>query len=299
MQYINYTIIIPHKNIPQMLQRCLDSIPYRNDLQIIIVDDNSDPNIVDFDQFPGFDRSNTDIYFTKESKGAGYARNIGLQHAKGKWLIFADADDFFTTSINEAMDKYKDDENDIIYFHIICTNLVSEKHFNLLLHKIQRKGNWNIAYPLLHPWGKFVKNDFVKLHNIVYQETQYSNDELFGIKLLTLSIKKKISNFLIYHKCNRTENLTSQRNIDSLYIRFQVTCNTIDYLKKINKEKYMYNQLIYRWMELFYHDAKVGRRTFKKVIKTCGLWYVLTGIIWNITAIMRRYISAKLQKCQA
>jgi glycosyltransferase involved in cell wall biosynthesis len=45
---INYTIIIPHKNIPHLLQRCLDSIPRRNDLQIIVVDDNSDEDIVDF-----------------------------------------------------------------------------------------------------------------------------------------------------------------------------------------------------------------------------------------------------------
>ena len=38
---INYSIIIPHKNIPNLLQRCLDSIPNREDVQIIVVDDNS------------------------------------------------------------------------------------------------------------------------------------------------------------------------------------------------------------------------------------------------------------------
>ena len=37
---INYSIIIPHKNIPDLLQRCLDSIPRREDVQIID-DDNS------------------------------------------------------------------------------------------------------------------------------------------------------------------------------------------------------------------------------------------------------------------
>lgn len=43
MDEINYSIIIPHKNIPHLLQRCLKSIPRRKDVQIIIVDDNSDP----------------------------------------------------------------------------------------------------------------------------------------------------------------------------------------------------------------------------------------------------------------
>src|SRR5690554_2433886 len=92
---INYSIIIPHKNIPELLDRCLKSIPIRDDVQVIVVDDNSDPDKVDFFEFPGLNRHNTDVYFTKEKKGAGYARNVGLTKAIGKWLIFSDADDFF------------------------------------------------------------------------------------------------------------------------------------------------------------------------------------------------------------
>ena len=90
MTDINFSIIIPHRNIHTLLQRCIDSIPARDDVQIIIVDDNSDPNIVDFDNFPGKNNPQVEIYLTKEGKGAGYARNVGLDHAKGKWLLFAD-----------------------------------------------------------------------------------------------------------------------------------------------------------------------------------------------------------------
>ena len=38
---ILYSIIIPHKDIPCLLQRCLDSIPPRDDVQIIVADDDS------------------------------------------------------------------------------------------------------------------------------------------------------------------------------------------------------------------------------------------------------------------
>ena len=45
-----YSIIIPYKNCPALLNRCIDSIPQRDDVQIIVVDDNSDddkkPNII-------------------------------------------------------------------------------------------------------------------------------------------------------------------------------------------------------------------------------------------------------------
>jgi cellulose synthase/poly-beta-1,6-N-acetylglucosamine synthase-like glycosyltransferase len=62
---INYSIIIPHKNIPQLLQRCLDSIPRREDVQIIVVDDNSDANKVDFANFPGLNDPYVEVVFVK------------------------------------------------------------------------------------------------------------------------------------------------------------------------------------------------------------------------------------------
>lgn len=48
---ILYSIIIPHKDIPCLLQRCLDSIPPRDDVQIIVADDDSSPDVVDFAHF--------------------------------------------------------------------------------------------------------------------------------------------------------------------------------------------------------------------------------------------------------
>ena len=44
-----YSVIIPYKNAPILLQRCIASIPQRDDLQIIVVDDNSDNSIVDWE----------------------------------------------------------------------------------------------------------------------------------------------------------------------------------------------------------------------------------------------------------
>lgn len=47
-----YCIIISHRNTLDLLIRCVASIPRREDVQIIVVNDNSEPAIVDFDNFP-------------------------------------------------------------------------------------------------------------------------------------------------------------------------------------------------------------------------------------------------------
>ena len=114
----NYAIIIPHKNCPDLLQRALDSIPEKDDIQVIIVDDNSDATKVDFENFPGLGRKNTIVVFDKSGKGAGRARNIGLSKIENntKWILFLDADDFFSYRIEEILEKYKKQIYIIKYF---------------------------------------------------------------------------------------------------------------------------------------------------------------------------------------
>ena len=114
MSNINYSIIIPHKNIPQLLQRCLDSIPIRDDVQVIVVDDNSDTDKANFDNFPKQKGKNYEYYLTKEGKGAGYARNVGLEHAKGKWVMFSDADDYFLPSFDNILNENQTSNADIL-----------------------------------------------------------------------------------------------------------------------------------------------------------------------------------------
>ena len=71
-----------------------------------------------FFSFSGKRQKNTEVLFTKEGKGAGYARNIGLSHARGKWIIFADADDFFTADCFTILNEYMDSPHEVIYFNV-------------------------------------------------------------------------------------------------------------------------------------------------------------------------------------
>lgn len=119
MYLFKFSVIIPHKNRKELLKRCLNSIPKREDIQIIVVDDKSDPEKVDFLHFPGLHEKNTEVYFTKEGKGAGYARNIGLEHAKGEWIVFADSDDWYLDNLETEMDLYAESKADMIVFRQI------------------------------------------------------------------------------------------------------------------------------------------------------------------------------------
>ena len=111
-----FSIIIPHKEIPDLLMRCLKSIPVSEDIQVIVVDDNSTGADTYLDKYPELSRPYLEFVRTTKGGGAGYARNVGLEHAKGKWILFADADDFFVDDMYGIICSYADSEADVIFF---------------------------------------------------------------------------------------------------------------------------------------------------------------------------------------
>ena len=185
-----YSIIIPHKNIPKLLQRCLDSIPQRDDTEIIIVDDNSDPNIVDFNNFPGKDRKNTTVILDKKGGGAGHARNLGLEVASGKKLLFADADDYFNYCIRDVLEEYKNDEHDLVFFRMSVVDCETYKniksprihHINEMFdiyEKEPQKGLHLLRFFVGSPCAKIIHRSVIDSFLLRFDETPMCNDERF------------------------------------------------------------------------------------------------------------------------
>ena len=279
---INYTIIIPHKNILQLLQRCLDSIPRREDIQIIVVDDNSDAEQVDFANFPGLNNPYVEVIFGKNEagrKGAGYARNLGLEKAKGKWVIFADADDFFMPCFSDALEKYKDNENDIVFFKATSVDsdtlapTFSNRHYhvNFPLEEIQQTNNWDIAVQIYVPWGKFIKRALIEQNHIRFQEVPCSNDILFSVKATTASAKKTISDDVIYCITYRNESLTGNRSVHILQFRLGIYEDVVCYLKPLKKEKLIARDIFRLWLEMFSINKKTALKLLPRMIQMCGI----------------------------
>jgi len=183
-----FSIIIPHKNCPKLLQRCLDTIPRCEEIEVIVVDDSSDIGIIDRDTFPKGQYSNVNVILTKEGKGAGYARNIGVQCARGRWLLFADADDYFTNDFFSVISEYRDSNYDIIFFS--ATSIYPETGELAIRHrKIQHsiecavKGDYSLVrYERASPIAKIIKSSLVKKYDIKFDEVIASNDAYFSLQ---------------------------------------------------------------------------------------------------------------------
>jgi len=179
-----YSIIIPHKNGLPLLYRCLESIPKRDDTEVIVVDDNSDITPSEWNQFRQ-DFPHVHLVLTSEGKGAGYARNVGMTKATGKWLIFSDADDYFYPNALDVIDKKtKEADYDIIYFN--CDYRDGETgepltgRIDTIIEGIKNRDYDLLRYKSFVPWGKVIKHHLVKQHNILFDEIEVNNDIMFS-----------------------------------------------------------------------------------------------------------------------
>lgn len=265
MPEIRYSIIIPHHNIPDLLQRCLDSIPYRDDIQIIVVDDNSDPSIVDFSNYPGNNRNNVELYFTKEGRGAGYARNVGLIHSRGEWILFADADDYYDThNLNELLNC------NLEHYEVVGWSCMKDKNGEVQLYdrnlKIELYSEH--LFIMLEPWWKMVRRSFLMANDIKFQETIVSNDVMYSMKVANACDNYYFYNSPIYYWVIRENSLSSEYKNKKLKTALDVSINVNKFLKKIGKVSY-YDRTEY-YLSLMWQESHFL------------YWFYLLKILFNI-----------------
>ena len=239
MSQPSFSIIIPHYHIPDLLMRCLDSIPVRDDIQVIVVDDCSPEVDTYLLKYPALSRPFLELYHTPIGGSAGRARNIGMDHARGKWLIFIDADDFFVKDIDAILEAARDRTEDIL-FH----NYTAVKNSNLTTPGVRnwyskffaeyaidgKEDRFRYLFPSLV--GKIFKREFVIEHQIRFDETSHSNDVGFSFKCGAFAKTIGIVNRTFFVVTEREGSLAAyqftgvKRSVQEFIARFDVALST-------------------------------------------------------------------------
>lgn len=219
-----YSVIIPHHNCPDLLRRLIDSIPEREDIQIVVVDDASDPQVVDFSNYKFPKNRNIEFYQVpkNESRWGGHARNVGIEHAKGKWLLFADSDDFYTKEAFDILDKYLNSEYDVVYYNCKSvnsktlepadrTNHINDMISNYLKNPREEELN-SLKYNAHEPWNKLINRSFLSKYGIRFEEVKKGNDILFTFMVGYFSRNTTVESEYVYVCTFRDESITYSIN---------------------------------------------------------------------------------------
>ena len=283
---IRYSVIIPHYNIPDLLARCLDSIPVRDDIQVIVVDDHSPGSETYPDRYPVLGRPGLTFIISPENKGGGSARNMGLDRAEGQWIVFSDADDTFEEGAFDVMDRYSGSDADIVYFPAVF-DVEGDWNpgkrldwLNDLLTKYKETGD-DSHLRCFHvvPWSKMIKRDLVERIGARYDEIRYSDDVMFSVKIGIGATRIMVSDDHVYRNYLRQVSVSRPREWNSYLM--ELRAETGMRANRMAKESHSlsYNDAYTALARLFFMDIK---SFFKLCSKAKENHISLLKVYWGV-----------------
>ena len=198
------SIIIPAYNCADDILRMIDSIKAQDysDYELIIVDDHStDDTAKVLSQLSRSDRRIVAIN-QPANGGASVARNTGISRAKGKYLMFLDADDTLKKGVlAKFVSTIKNNQTQLAVSGFTIINLKDQKNLsevdvcNTLPPDRQADEPWKIYIlrllgidgRLYQVWNKIYLTSVIKKHHLAFQPgIDFGEDLMFNLDYLSL-----------------------------------------------------------------------------------------------------------------
>ena len=232
---IRVSVIIPAYNCEAFIGQCLTSLVVRNEIhsEIIVVDDGSTDRTAEIVQ--EFTKKYPEVRLIRqENQGAGAARNAGMKEAKGEFLAFYDADDFFDPSVLRlAYERASAMDCDVFIYgsdqYFEKTDSFAPMKGTMRRDLLPRempfagtdvKANLFKAFKGW-PWDKLFKRSFVEENGLRFQELRTTNDLLFVCSALAKAERISLYGRILAHhrrlEANESLSVSREKSWDNFY----------------------------------------------------------------------------------
>ncbi|MFE0176384.1 CDP-glycerol glycerophosphotransferase family protein [Streptomyces sp. NPDC059002] len=182
-----FSIIVPVYKVQGFLRECLDSVLTQSytDIEVIAVDDCSPDHCgTIIDEYAAADPRVRAVHLP-ENAGLGGARNAGVGHATGDYLLFLDSDDSYTpgalTAIDERLRATADP--DVLVFDHVRTHWWGRGGRSLTADLLASAGTDTFdiltspqyLHLFLVAWNKAYRRDFFTAHGFTYKKGLYED----------------------------------------------------------------------------------------------------------------------------
>lgn len=235
-----YSIIIPVYNVEKYIKKCLDSVFNQSfkDYEVIVVNDGTKDNSMEI-------VNDYDVkIINQENQGLSAARNNGVKHAKGEYILFIDSDDYIEKNLLEEIDKSTSNNPDIIRYQIqeVYEENNEIKEFNEQSFKDKTGVE---AFELIskyhfveNAWAYAFKKDYYQKNKFEFKVGTIHED--FGLIPLVIMKANKVNSisYIGYNYLQRQGSIMSQKNYEKTKKKVEDFYNHYLYLiDEINKTK--------------------------------------------------------------
>lgn len=257
------SVIIPLYNCGAVIKRCLDSIDYQ-EAEIIVVDDGSTDNGAEI--VSHYAESHLNVHLLrKKNGGVSSARNMGLDYAHGKYIMFVDADDYVgKDGIIRVLDVAKKEDADVLKYTSIHLNADSPNNFSSLKNtpfsirkyvgRAESLNYYNLSDYVI--WDGLFKRSIIEEFKIRFDEDLHlREDDVFMGKILCVASKVVCIDLPLYRyiSCSNyssTHKQSQERNRVLIQSGLSAIHHRSEFIKEHLSDKHFpYERLKYmRWV---------------------------------------------------
>ena len=213
------SIIIPIYNVERFLRKCLDSVLRQGlpeeEYEVILVNDGSKDSSVTIceeycKKYPHF------RLITQKNAGVSAARNNGIDHAQGKYIVFLDADDYLLDNgLKLAFEHFKErDDIDVIHYYSSYDNwevneIDNTINFDGMGHELILRG----GLPSFC-WLCFYRKDFLDKHQIRFKPYIVGEDQLFSSNVYIANPRIVSTKARFYRYVIHENSATTRRSVE-------------------------------------------------------------------------------------
>ncbi len=206
------SIIVPIYNREKWLRNCLDSISSQTfkEWECILVNDGSTDNSLKIAQEYA-ENDERFIVFSQENQGVSAARNLGLDHAQGKWVTFVDSDDEIAPDYLEILHKIGEDNNaDLVNGSVICLK-PHGKIYPVILDEVvysaEEEQLGRLFYERMSGVIKLYRLSIIREHKLRFDTTfRFAEDLIFTLEFYLQAQRFATSATAIYRYNRRESN---------------------------------------------------------------------------------------------
>lgn len=179
------SVVIPVYNQESLIERAIRSIPLRDDIEIIVVDDGSTDDTWNKLVTIGIELNDPNfiVLHNRKNMGVGYTVNRGLDIADGEYIVLLGSDDYFyTDEFLKAMEQL--DGTDLVYFDL--------KVNDGSIFKLTEESKRNLCGST-----KFMRKEFVG--DTRNPDIRQGEDRFFYEELLKKNPTERFTNLLVKH----------------------------------------------------------------------------------------------------
>ncbi|WP_394860927.1 glycosyltransferase [Mediterraneibacter gnavus] len=177
-----YSVITPMYNSFGLMSKYFQTLgnqTYKN-FEIVIVDDcSTDDSYEKALKYADKSELSITVLKSEQNAGPGNARNIGINTARGKYLLFIDSDDFVSNKLFEKIEKYSNSA-DMIFFDYYRTDGIEKNFGKTIKHNNQKLTKKEVLLnSTTSVCGKVVDRDIILKNKILFPDIYRFEDWVF------------------------------------------------------------------------------------------------------------------------